>query len=501
MVEAQFSRLFGEIRQMGPARREREKPHLDPANIAETLFYRGLVATGYAQAKGDVRTLFVYVPPDLAAVLPAHETGFNLTDQPESAPGPTTGPPARAADVGEEPQAIEAATTMLVDDLATLLAYLQLADVPVEGGALTRQVGETLGDDWLGSDHPARVALLVALAGDMGLAAAEDAAFKPVPAQARHWLEQTRPRQVRALAEAWRASTVYNDLWHTPGLQPEDTGWRNDPLLARQTVLTFLEMAPPADWWPLDDLVALVYESEPDFQRPTGDYESWYIRDAETGNYLRGFEHWDQVDGAVLRFILMGPMHWLGLVDLGSGPGDSALCRLTPYGRALCGFEDWPDPPEDQAELVVEDDGTMRAPRMLSRYERFQLARITEWRAAGDPYVYHLTARGLEQAAAQGIQAEPIRAFLRRASGRPLPDPIVRLLEQWEQGSGAGVWLERAVVLRSDTAEMLTTILETPELRRYLGATLGPTAVLVRAGQETDLATALQQHGILVDIE
>src|SRR5512145_2443069 len=40
MAEAQFSRLFGEIRQMGPGRRDREKPHLNPANVAEILFYR-----------------------------------------------------------------------------------------------------------------------------------------------------------------------------------------------------------------------------------------------------------------------------------------------------------------------------------------------------------------------------------------------------------------------------------------------------------------------------
>jgi hypothetical protein len=382
---------------------------------------------------------------------------------------------------------------MLVDNMTTLLAFLQIHAIPADQ---TQHMAEGLAPYWLG-DHPAGATpVLVSLAGSMGLAASEDGFLKPVPATARRWLEQTRPRQVRELAEAWRGSTLFNDLWHTPGLQPEDTGWRNDPLLARQTVLTFLEMAPPDLWWPLNDLVELVRAEEPDFQRPAGDYESWYIRDAATGTYLHGFDNWDYVDGAVLRFILTGPMHWLGLVDLGDG---GALCRLTVYGRAFIGETEWPDPPEDRPPLTIEPDGTLLAPRTLSRYERFQLARITEWGAPGDPYTYRLTAAGLQQAAQQGLSVDAIQAFLRRTSGRALPEPVTRLLDQWAQTGDVETWIEYAAILRTQSPETLQTILTTPELRRYLGAQLGPTAVVVREGQENDLANALQQHGILVE--
>jgi hypothetical protein len=489
MTEAQFGRLFGPIRRMGPGRREREKPHLNPASVPETLYYRGLIAVAFDQAKTGMQP-FVYVPSDLAAALPTHETGFDLRADAEPAAGWH----------GErfEPESVRAATTTAVDDLTTLLAYLQVNRVPSERDTLQGQVSDGLATWWLGEQGPASIALLVALAGSMGLAANQDGIFKPVPAQARRWLEDTRPRQVRALAEAWRDCTLFNDLWYVPGLQPEDTGWRNDPLLARQTVLTFLEMVPPADWWPVDELIALAKAEEPDFQRPAGDYDSWYIRDVETGEYLRGFESWDRVDGGVLGFILTGPMHWLGLVDLGD---NGTFCRLTAYGRALCGESDWPDPPEEHPHLTLESDGTMAAPRTLSRYERFQLARVTEWVEAGDPYLYRLTAAGLQQAAAQGIQLEAIQAFLRRTSGEELPEAVRQMLEQWAKTGSADVWMERLVVLRTNSPDALQTILDTPELRRYLGAALGPTAVIVRAGQENDLAAALQEHGILVEFE
>ncbi|GIV81534.1 MAG: hypothetical protein KatS3mg051_0888 [Anaerolineae bacterium] len=261
MPEAQFARLFGsirELREFGPAGREREKPHLQPANVAEALFYRGLIAVAFDQGRSGVQ-YFVYVPSDLADVLPAHETGFDLSAEPE---------PAWPTDDDLTPQQVIPATTTLVDDLTTLLAYLQVQRVPASDEALTA-LGEALAPYWLGAHDPASLALMVGLALSAGLVAEEGGLLKPVPATARRWLEDTRPRQVRALAEAWRSTSLFNELWYTPGLVPEPTGWQNDPLLARQVVLTFLEMV-PAGWWPVDELIALVKEEEPDFQRPAG---------------------------------------------------------------------------------------------------------------------------------------------------------------------------------------------------------------------------------------
>jgi hypothetical protein len=489
MTIIQFSRLYGEIRVMGQAKRDREKPHLNPATVAETLYYRGLLAISFDQGKAGVQQ-FVYVPSDLAAVLPVHQTGYDLSEE----AAPVHAGVLHEFDTGITPEHVQPATTAFVDDMTTLLAWLQVNRVPADREALHQQAADVLITHGLSQHQPASVALLLALAGELGLAANEGGVFKLVSAPARQWLEQTRPRQVRALAEAWRDGVQFNELWHTPGLQPEDTGWRNDPRLARRTVLNELV----AGWWEIDELIEMVKEEEPDFQRPAGDFESWYIRDTDTGDYLRGLEDWDRVDGAMLRFILTGPLHWLGLVDLGDG---GTLCRLTVYGRALCGETDWPDPPEDRPHTTLQSDGTILAPRTLSRYERFQLARITEWGKAGDPYVYRLTAAGLQRAAEQHIQADAIQAFLRRTSGEDLPPHIAQMLGRWEGATGADVWLSEAVILRTSTPEALQPILETPELRRYLGASLGPTAVIVRAGQEQELAAALLQHGILVDFD
>src|SRR5690606_33938934 len=148
-------------------------------------------------------------------------------------------------------------------------------------------------------------------------------------AEVRRWLSEPRASQVRLLAEAWRGSTAFRDLWHVPGLFPE--GMPNyDPTVARTAMMNFLsEIAPEQEWWALDEFIEVVKHTDADFQRPGGDYDSWYIR-SEAGDYLRGFESWDAVEGALLEFYITGPMHWLGLADL----ADDAA-RLTAYGRAF----------------------------------------------------------------------------------------------------------------------------------------------------------------------
>ena len=75
-----------------------------------------------------------------------------------------------------------------------------------------------------------------------------------------------------------------------------------------------------------------VHQQQPDFQRPAGDYDSWFLRDQQSGEFLRGFEHWDEVDGALLRYLICGPLHWLGGVDRPARqrrpPGGISLDRL-----------------------------------------------------------------------------------------------------------------------------------------------------------------------------
>src|SRR5579871_6295907 len=108
-----FARLYGEIRQMGPDKMEREKPYLNPASLSEALYYRGLVSIAYGEGiKGS--QAFIYVPTDLMPMMPIHKTGYKLDDE-EAEIAPVSALP--------QPNNIRQADTAIVDDLTTLLAY------------------------------------------------------------------------------------------------------------------------------------------------------------------------------------------------------------------------------------------------------------------------------------------------------------------------------------------------------------------------------------------
>ncbi len=486
MPLAKYTRIYGDIRQMGPDKRYREKPHLSPLGIAEILYYRGLVAVTYDQSSTGAQP-FIYVPYDLADILPTHATGYDLSQPDEF----------DEAEV-DQPETVQRADTSLVDDLTTLLAYLQIETVTLTHQTLGEQERQVIENYLLGPAYPARIALLVALAAELGLAAAQEGVFKPVPAIARKWLEQPRTQQVQSMVQAWQRTTHYNELQHIQGLVLEKPS-PNDPTLLRKAIQRFLDTVADEEWFFIGEFVETVKTEEPDFQRPAADYDSWYIRDEESDTYLKGFESWDRVDGTMLQVTLLGPMYWLGLIDQGDSQG-RPIARLTAYGRAYAGHTPWPDMPDPEASLTIEADGTVNVPRAVSRYSRFQLARFCDWGAPGDPFEYALNGSGLARANQQGIKMEHIRTFLKRMLPQ-IPKSVMDMLDQWERKSGSTLTLSRRIVLETDTEEAADAILNAPELRRFTGVRLGPRAVAVREEMGEALLAALREQGFRVESE
>ena len=68
MPWAAFARQFGEIREAGPGRRDREQGYLNPVSAAETLFYRAFLARAFFDTAGGAQE-FAYIPEDLAKLI------------------------------------------------------------------------------------------------------------------------------------------------------------------------------------------------------------------------------------------------------------------------------------------------------------------------------------------------------------------------------------------------------------------------------------------------
>jgi hypothetical protein len=499
MPAAKFALLSGEIRKMGAGRIEREKPHERPASIAEALYYRGLIAQMFEQGEAGLRQM-IYVPDDLARVLPIHKTSYsNLeADEGEMVKDVNNDKPV-VTPLNHVPN-IRQADTSIVDDMTTLLAYLQIHGGGMDGDTLTRADRDALAP-YLLTRGDARLAFLLGVGLSADLVEIQNGRAFPKRAEARRWLSEKRSEQLKGLAQAWRVSTLYRDLWHVQGLHPDSSGAGGmasyDPADARKAVIHLLaDLAPRQVWWSLEEFITAVKEENADFQR--ADYDSWYIRN-DDNEYLRGFESWEAVEGALLEFYITCPMHWLGLTDLGE---DAA--RLTAYGRAFIAGGAWPSPTEQDEKVVVQQDGTLLISRKVSRIDRFQAARFTTWDAVNaDRYSYKLDNAGIQQAATQGIEPSHIASFVSRAlDNAALPTTIARLLEKSgvRPPTTQTVTLEQVIVLRTTAPETMDFILETPALRRFMGARLGPMAAIVRAAEWEALKEALAERGIAAEV-
>lgn len=474
---ATFSRDFGDIRPMGPGRLEREEPWLDPYNAAEALWYRGFIFRAF-DTSGDVHVEYIYIPTEMMARLPAAPA--------PAQPTPTSAAPALSP--AEPPIAITTAPNDAVDDLTTLLAFahhtgLQSDHLPRLDALLVRP------------DRPRR-SLLLTLADEMGLVRRQNDELRPTRA-AIDWLGQTRPQQQRAMVDAWSRSG-WNELRRTPGLICEGEGWQNDPILARTALLDVLPRA--ADWVRIDDLFTAVKDTDPDFQRPDGNYDTWYIRDEATRHYLTGFADWDRVEGRLLTFLLQGPLHWLGMVDLATDPVDDApLIRLTEAALAWL-YDQPPAADEVRVPLVVQPDGTLLVPHNASRLDRFQAARIAEAAPVGEDrlYPYRLTPASLALAQEQGISPERVLEFLVKTSGRPVPASVRRGITRWAENGVEGR-LQQVVVLRVGDPAILATLRDNPKTRDFLGESLGDLAVAIRLGEWAAFREAVASLGLLLD--
>lgn len=496
MKTGQFERFYGKVRKLGRAQIEKEQPYLQGQSIAETLYYRGFIGEAYDKV-ADNLVGFYYVPPDLAAALPLHKTSYEQINAPDAPDAPYFERERDRAPLAtiESAQEIISADTSIIDDMTTFLAHLQIHQVELEAGALPKGDVEALLPQLL-HDSGIRLDFLLALGTSAGLIALEDGRASPRRKEVRTFLSASRAQQIRLLAQSWLESQSYRELWHVPRLFPDDTGWSYDAAGARDTVMTlFAELLPEQGWVSRSDLIDAIKNIEPDFQRPHGDYESWYIRNS-AGEFLTGFDSWHAVEGSLLEFYLVGPMYWLGLVDIGE---DTA--RLTAYGRAFLEIQAWPEPPEQAQTIEITQDGALLASRRVNRFERFQLARFARWEQPGDPYVYRLDADSIQRAADRGIKIQHIQAFLaRQLQDKAIPIPILRLLRNWQAGAKTSVSIESHIVLRATDEEALDKIYASPALRRHLGARLGPMACVIRPDQWKDLRAKLGEMGVAFDL-
>jgi hypothetical protein len=475
---ATFCRSFGEIRDVGPGRRDREKVYLHPVTPAEELFYRALLARAFFDTSSGAQE-FAYIPDDILNLI--HLKGHISQDGEMNEPSKTFAPmtnnhsdePLGRPALPMERQYLIPACDRLLDDATTLLAALRMGISPPETRVPVQVVMEFL------------CAARIIVEG------------RPRVEQVRSFLEAPRLKALEKLLKSWVESETFNELRLVPGIVCEGE-WSNQPQVTRQFLRTLMDDIPGNQWWSLDAFIRAIKLKYPDFQRPAGDYDSWFIKSASDGMYMRGFSNWDKVDGALIKYMITGPLYWLGQVELAtpSGSDVSAFRVILNIKQQSSG-----NPLSKSYQLGrlnVSSQGKISIPRYFPRSIRYQVARFCEWNGEkSDEYYYRVTTQSLRIAKGQGLLASQLLSMLAKSSSTEISPVFVKALKQWET-KGTEAWMENKTILKVTRPEILDEVYKSKAVR-FLGEILGPLTVVIKPGAQEKVLAAIAELGLLAE--
>jgi len=464
---AVFSRKYGNIREMGAGKRDRERPHLKPASTSEILFYRALLAKTFLETEKGAQE-FAYIPEDLLEIINELEQGVESLPT-SSDDNKRVEPLGRPATPVEKAFEIPA-TDFILDDATTYLAALRL-NMESNGLPLGQQ-----------EQAPALQKLLTT-ANLIKKNALQPEAVKT-------FLEASRADALNSLYNAWLKSTTFDELRLIPSIICEGE-WKNQPQVTREFLMSLIRDIPQGKWWSIPAFVKNIKEKYPDFQRPAGDYDSWFIKRASDGQFLRGFAYWDAVDGALVKYVIQ-MLHLLGRVDLAAPEEgkEATAFRLQVQGTSnkLQGSE----------RIIVSSNGRISISRYFSRAVRYQISRFCEWdEPKKDDYIYSVSAKSLKRAGEQGLKAEQLLAMLVKYTNGNVPPALVKALKRWD-ANGAEARVESLLVLRVTKPEIMEEMRKS-KAGKYLGEVLSPTAVVIKSGAIQKVLAELAELGLLAE--
>jgi len=459
-----FTRKYGDIREAGAGKRDREKLYLHPESATEILYYRGLLARAFFDTKKGPQE-FAYIPDDLLSLLNSEE---REEDEDQKEEGKERAEPlGRAASPGEKGQEIPTNDSIL-DDATTLLAALRLSIEPPETKIPTK--------------------VLKALLQSANLIKGST----PQPEPVKVFLESPRADALASLQNVWVESETFNELRLIPGLIYEGE-WKNQPQETREFLLNLLDAIPEGKWWSLNAFIRDIKQKYADFQRPAGDYDSWFIKRESDGQYLRGFSSWDQVDGALIKYFITNILHWLGQVNLciAEGATKSTSFCITNSDSHIASKED--------KKINISSQGWISVPRLAPRVVRYQVSRFCEWEEPKDDlYHYRVSTNSLTKAKEQGLKVEHLLALLAKHSDAGIPPTLIKALKRWEV-NGTEARVQTQAILKVSRPEVLEEMRKS-KAAKFLGEVLSPTTVIVKSGAIQKVMEALTELGLLTEV-
>ncbi|MFL5586899.1 MAG: helicase-associated domain-containing protein [Ktedonobacteraceae bacterium] len=331
-------------------------------------------------------------------------------------------------------------------------------------------------------------------------------------AAAEIFFSQPVLERARRCYRLWLETPFWNELGHLPevvvrpGPAPLDPA-HEEVVRARRVLMGRILAEQPGAWYELSAFIARtkLYTPYLLFPRQYGPRAERYSLGSNPYGWdfrlRRGWlthrEGWHLVEGGFIRAVVLGPLRWLGLVDV-NGEANATAFRLA-AGITLV-TSDSPPEVEDVpwGRLIVQPNFEMVALAPVSEALLIKLDRFAERLGLEHIAQYRITKASVTRAIQMGLHADTIQQILEEATGgEGVPQNVRYSLVEWErQARRIELW-QGATLLEVDNPALLDALFADEEASHMLGRRLSPILAEVAPHQLSPLQEMLWRRDYL----
>lgn len=284
----------------------------------------------------------------------------------------------------------------------------------------------------------------------------------------------------------------------------------------RHLVLRVLASLPDGEWVTVEDVVRLMraawrrfdydaWQANPSRRRP-----DWFLTVDGDRPLQPGAEwHWQQAQGQFIRTMITGPLHWLGLADLGLDE-DGGLVAVCFHGLADLYWDRGAAPPLpthtraaaggptiSSEEVVTFDQQTVRVePSRVGGEVHGMLNRIARLEtAAADCFVYQVNPQTVYETLEAGATLSEILDHWERVMPVSMPRVIRTRLDEWWEAYGQVRIYDDITVIEFGDDYALAEMKAVTSLEDHLLVEVSPRLVIIPQHAVEPLVAELEAAG------
>jgi hypothetical protein len=344
------------------------------------------------------------------------------------------------------------------------------------------------------------------------------------PEVKEQFLRQSEPAQRATLARTYFSTQNWSALWDVLRARDDVHLRRNyrfhyfepkdlldDLLLFRHLVLRALACLPEDKWIALADLFDVMRVLWPRFDRTVWqeDYyrsqtPAWFLA-SKVGMPLEAGD-WNLAQGEFVAYIIAGPLHWLGLADLGLDANGLTAFRLhgladlywdraeVPVARAETGRRESTRAPAEAIDIdalvirVVPSQIESQAHNLLNQIARLETV-------TAEQFAYRVDSEAVYVSFEAGLTLAEIETAWEAWLPIPMPAAIQDQLAAWWEAYGQVRIYKDLTVIEFGDEYALAEMKAVTSLEKHVVAEISPRMVIVRPEAVEPLTKALEQAG------